>query len=103
MSKTLLLAVSANAALSKWMPWELGYVDGNTSKCAILPISQDNITRTDFTRAEYLLLYPYVKQAQLNYTTSSYITESGHSYVSMKEWINKGESPSYKPTNIMNL
>lgn len=103
MSKTLLLAVSANAALSKWMPWELGYVDGNTAKCAILPVSLDNITQTDYTRVEYLLLYPYVKRAQLNYTTSSYITESGNNYVSMKDWINKGESPSYKSTNIINL
>lgn len=103
MSKTLLLAVSANAAMSKWMPWELGYVDGNTAKCAILPVSQDSITQTNFTRVEYLLLYPYVKRALLNYTTSSYITESGNNYVSIKDWINKGESPSYKLTNIINL
>ncbi|KQK26091.1 hypothetical protein AR438_10950 [Chryseobacterium aquaticum] len=37
-SKSLLLAISTNAAISKWMPWELGYVDGNTRKCAIVPV-----------------------------------------------------------------
>lgn len=31
-SKSLLLAVSINAATSKWMPWELGYVDGHTNQ-----------------------------------------------------------------------
>lgn len=102
MSKTLLLAVSENAALSKWMPWELGYVDGNTSRCALLPISQDNRHRTEFTRAEYLLLYPYVKQALINYSINTYITESGHTYVSLKDWV-KGTSPSYKSTNINQL
>lgn len=101
-SKTLLLAVSENAALSKWMPWELGYVDGNTNKCAILPISQDDRIRKEFTRAEYLLLYPYVTQAQINYTTNPYITESAYSYVSLKDWV-KGESPSYKSANINQL
>lgn len=39
-SKTLLLAISTNAAMSKWMPWELGYVDGHTNKCAIIPVSK---------------------------------------------------------------
>ena len=35
-SKSLIYAQSSNAAMSKWMPWELGVVDGNTSKCFII-------------------------------------------------------------------
>lgn len=32
-SKSLIYAQSSNAAMSKWMPWELGVVDGKTNKC----------------------------------------------------------------------
>lgn len=103
MSKTLLLAISDNASMSKWMPWELGYVDGNTNKCAIVPVSRDNITRTDFKRAEYLLLYPYLKRAQLQNTIDSYIMESGDTYVSISNWIRRNEMPTYKFTNINEL
>jgi hypothetical protein len=48
-SKTLLLAISANAALSKWMPWELGYVDGNTQRCALMPVAPSNTRIVSFT------------------------------------------------------
>jgi hypothetical protein len=34
-SKTLLYAASVNAAVSKWMPWELGYSDALHGKVAI--------------------------------------------------------------------
>ena len=39
-SKSLIYAQSSNAAMSKWMPWELGVVDGNTSKCFIMPVQK---------------------------------------------------------------
>lgn len=103
MSKKLLLAISTNATMSKWMPWELGYVDGNTNKCAIVPVSTDGISRSDFTRVEYLTLYPYLKRAQLQGTVSAFITESGTNYVSINNWIRINESPSYKFTNISQL
>lgn len=103
MSKTLLLAVSANADMSKWMPWELGYVDGNTNKCAIVPVSTDGINRSDFTRVEYLTLYPYLKIAQLQGAVRAFITESGTNYVTINNWIRLNESPSYKFTNISQL
>lgn len=58
-SKSLLYAQSPNAAMSRWMPWELGVVDGHTKKCAILPILVSN---TDvYSKQEYLKLYPVVK------------------------------------------
>ena len=58
-SKSLIYAQSPNAAMSKWMPWELGVVDGHTKRCAVLPILTNG---TDFYyKQEYLKLYPVIK------------------------------------------
>lgn len=57
-SKSLIYAQSSNAAISKWMPWELGVVDGNTSKCFIMPVQRGDETIN--SRQEYLLLYPVI-------------------------------------------
>jgi hypothetical protein len=57
-SKSLIYAQSSNAAMSKWMPWELGVVDGNTAKCFIMPVQKGYETIGD--RQEYLLLYPVI-------------------------------------------
>jgi len=59
-SDSLLYAVSANSAGSKWMPWELGYSDAKHGKIAILPISTYRTTSENFGGQEYLGLYPYV-------------------------------------------
>ena len=57
-SKSLIYAQSSNAAMSKWMPWELGVVDGNTNKCFIMPVQKEDETIN--SRQEYLLLYPVI-------------------------------------------
>ena len=93
-SKSLLLAISSNAAMSKWMPWELGYVDGNTGRCAILPVAKDNINSYSFNRVEYLKLYPYLDRATLkgsqNYKI--WVNEDENTYVQFDEWMN-GSNP----------
>jgi len=101
-SKSLLLAISTNAALSKWMPWELGYVDGRTNQCSIFPVSKDtNNIPTTFERAEYLQLYPYIKRAAIdNYTPGLYVTESAYSYVGFESWVRKSVKPSFNIKNI---
>jgi hypothetical protein len=99
-SKTLLLAVSTNAVMSKWMPWELGFIDGKTNRCAILPVSQDAVAPKTFVRSEYLLLYPYLKKATLDYFEKIYITESSNTYVVFEDWLKRNETPIYKYTNI---
>ena len=40
------------------MTWELGVVDGNTSKCMLLPVAQGY--ETVFNKQEYLKLYPII-------------------------------------------
>jgi TIR domain len=102
-SKSLLLAVSTNAALSKWMPWELGFVDAKTSKCAILPVSQTSTAVRTFTRAEYLLLYPYLKKASIDYSEKIYVTESANTYVSIDDWLKRSITPNYNSKNIDEL
>ncbi|MDR7371761.1 toll/interleukin-1 receptor domain-containing protein [Flavobacterium aquidurense] len=81
-SKSLLLAISTNAAMSKWMPWELGFVDGKTDRCAIVPISRDNLT--SFNRVEYLKLYPYLDTA----SNTLWINYDSTTYISFQGWIN---------------
>jgi hypothetical protein len=86
-SKSLLLAISTNASMSKWMPWELGFVDGKTDRCAIVPISKDN--NLSFNRVEYLKLYPYLDIENGNL----WINEDLDSYISFKTWMN-GDNPT---------
>ena len=64
-SKSLIYAQSPNAAMSRWMPWELGVVDGHTKRCAVLPIFVSN---TDiYHKQEYLKLCPVVKPSSTSH------------------------------------
>ena len=93
-SRSLLLAISTNAAMSKWMPWELGYVDGNTGRCAIIPVAKNNISSYSFDRVEYLKLYPYLDRAFLKDTQNYkiWVNENENTYVQFEEWMN-GSNP----------
>lgn len=57
-SKSLIYAASLGASLSKWMTWELGLVDGKTSKCMLLPVAEDY--EEVYNKQEYLELYPVI-------------------------------------------
>lgn len=101
MSKSLLLAMSVHADLSRWIPWELGFVDGHTNLCTLFPVSKDPNPPNTFQRAEYLQLYPYIKRANINnYSTEIFITESSHTYVTFDNWIRQRNKPFYNLQNI---
>lgn len=92
-SKSLILAVSVNAAMSKWMPWELGYVDGKTGRCAIAPVAKDNYNHYSFNRIEYLKLYPYLDRS--NDTLGKmrlWIREEINTYIVLESWL-EGSNP----------
>jgi len=93
-SKSLLLAISHNAQISKWVPWELGYVDGHTQHCALAPVSKDNANRSSFDRSEYLKLYPYVeKPNDLSvFSNRLFAVDSAFKYVDLDSWV-KGAAP----------
>ncbi|MFV0166722.1 MULTISPECIES: toll/interleukin-1 receptor domain-containing protein [Empedobacter] len=62
--KFILLATEA-AINSKWCNWELGLGDAAKyiNNIAILPIKKDN---SDFTGSEYLQIYPYITNLDVN-------------------------------------
>ena len=82
---SLIYLTSQSAENSKWMPWELGYMDAKTNKVSVAPILEDD---EDFDGREYLGLYPY-----LDLTGDSfYIHRTGNDYVSLTRWM-EGDKP----------
>lgn len=94
-SKSLFYATSANASNSKWMPWELGYMDGLKSKSAILPVLLSPSSTNDYKGQEYLGIYPYINKAQPQGGTSDvlWVHESPNTYVLYTAWLN-GTKPT---------
>jgi len=100
-SKSLLLAVSVNATISKWMPWELGYVDGNTNKCAIIPVSQSDYAPNSYVGVEYLSLYPFIKKVSISgFKDELYVIEEARKFTTFNEWFKFGKQPEIKTYNI---
>lgn len=103
-SKSLLLAISTNAAMSKWMPWELGYVDGNTNKCAIIPVSNERNPPKYFKGTEYLLLYPFIKKVKTeNGIDKLWVIESEFGYSIFDTWMLTGIIQQNRNVNIFNI
>jgi hypothetical protein len=103
-SKTLLLAISTNASMSKWMPWELGYVDGHTNKCAIIPVSKERNPPKSFKGTEYLLLYPFIKKVPTQSNIDKlWVIESEYSYSILENWLATGTIETNRTINIFNL
>lgn len=63
-SKCLLYAYSENSINSRWMPWELGYADGEIGKVVICPIA--DAKDGTFQLVEYLSIYPYAEYFELS-------------------------------------
>ena len=59
--KSLFVATSQNTTQSKWVPWELGFVDGWNAKTAVLPILPTGTV--SFAGHEYFELYPEARDA----------------------------------------
>ena len=60
-SKALIYVASEGSSESIWMPWELGFSDGNRdNKTAILPLVEHEGNNFNIGR-EYLALYPTVR------------------------------------------
>lgn len=96
-SRSLLLAVSENASMSKWMPWELGYVDANTNRCAVLPVSTSLNAPESFKGIEYLSLYPFIKKvSSVGFKDALYVIEEAYKYVEFIDWFKDGKQPERK-------
>lgn len=92
-SKCLLFATSENFQESKWMPWELGYMDGKSQRVAILPLTR-SAGRTQFRGQEYLGFYPYLdkSKAKSSKTVYLWVCHDKETYVRFDLWIG-GEDP----------
>lgn len=90
-SRSLIYADSPNASMSKWMPWELGIVDGKTGKCAILPVVSYSLQK--HTRQEYLSIYPIILPSPIG-STIKMIVENVEKEMEMelKQWISLRDS-----------
>jgi hypothetical protein len=99
-SDSLLYAISTNTKMSKWMPWELGFADGSTSRCAIVPIADDPNT-TSFKGTEYLSLYPIIKKFPDRYNISRlWAAEDPNRYVLFEKWFSEKANPQFQTTPI---
>jgi hypothetical protein len=99
-SKSLLLAISINATLSKWVPWELGWVDGHTDRCAIVPVSNKPTPQTSYKGREYLSIYPFItKVKDISNVQRAWVVEAANRYVRIDKWV-EGTQPFNRKTKI---
>jgi hypothetical protein len=98
-SKSLLLAFSINAGMSKWMPLELGYVDGHMQTCAIIPVADSS--QASYDRSEYLLLYPEILRpgTVIQHKDPLYVMNDANTYVNFRDWF-KGVKPAYQSVRL---
>ncbi len=92
-SKSLFFATTDSAKDSKWMPWELGYMDGQKSKAAILPVSPSETSSDRYRGQEYLGIYPYITaNNDTNGKSRLWVHEDSETYVVFEKWLS-GTSP----------
>ena len=78
-----------SAKMSKWCPWELGYMSGRSNfRCAVIPLIED---KEEFPYQEYLSIYPFVdyeedtKTNKYTFWVNEYESDK---YVSLKGFVN---------------
>ena len=90
--KSLVYVHTASAKMSRWCPWELGYMSGKKNfRCATILLTED---KEEFPRQEYLDIYPYLdyeKDNNNNYQIWANDLDSDR-YIEFKRFIN-GENP----------
>jgi hypothetical protein len=87
-SRCLIYVTSIDNNVSKWMPWECGFMDAHKNNVAILPINDNE--RNEFKGEEFLSLYPLIKKDEDGNLVVE--TEPGQ-YVLFDHWINKLNRP----------
>ncbi|MDE3749573.1 TIR domain-containing protein [Methylobacterium radiotolerans] len=90
-SKSLLYIYSNHSKLSRWMPWELGFMDGKGRRIGIAPVSD---TKEDvFAGEDFLGLYPYLDRGAINGSgkLTLWIQSSSEIYAELAPWIRRNE------------
>jgi hypothetical protein len=87
-SNSLFFATTDNAKDSKWMPWELGYMDGKKGRSAILPVSNAAAPTNTYKGQEYLGIYPYIVVDNDNRGRERlWVHEDATTYVTFDDWL----------------
>lgn len=96
-SKSLLYATTLHASGSKWMPWELGYMDGKKDRAGILPIFEnENSSSHNYNGQEYLGIYPYCIKSTYKVNSAKeglWMCEKENIYVTFNDWL-AGKKPT---------
>jgi hypothetical protein len=89
-SRSLLYVHSRHSKNSRWMPWELGFMDGSKLPIGIVPVVQGS--QNAFNGEEYLGLYPYVDRAGLGNggPMALWINKAQDEYAQFPKWV-RGE------------
>jgi hypothetical protein len=89
-AKCLFFATTDNTSSSRWMPWELGFKDGQSNRAAILPVQDDR--PDNYKGQEYLGIYPYVTQQVSDKGDEKlWVRWSAKCYVDFDAWLNGRE------------
>jgi len=94
-SRCLLYSTTEHSSESKWMPWELGFKDGENTRVAILPVS--HIQTAWYQGQEYLGIYPYITDE--DDTTGKrrlWVRRSTTCYVDFDSWLDGREPEEHR-------
>lgn len=86
-SKSLLYVHSRHSKLSRWMPWELGFMDGAGGRVGIAPVAQTALST--FDGEQYLGLYPYLDRAMIEGQDKQtlWINRGIREYTTFRSWV----------------
>jgi hypothetical protein len=83
--KSLVYANTQGSTTSKWMPWELGFKDGNNGRATLLPIAQ--VSALSFSGQEYLTIYPYLVPRPYGGQNKLFVQWDDRTYVEFDQWL----------------
>jgi hypothetical protein len=86
-SQSLLYVYSSHSKLSRWMPWELGFMDGAGRRIGVAPVVQT--ARDTFDGEQYLGLYPYLDRTTISGQDSQalWINRGLREYTEYGDWV----------------
>jgi hypothetical protein len=84
-SSSMMYIATDNAINSKWMPWELGFFDGDKpGRVSILPLLDSE--NQNFQGQEYLGLYPVVTKHLQNHVMNHYVEDRGNKWSHLRSF-----------------
>ena len=93
--KSLAFLDTEGARLSKWTPWEVGFMDSYTKHVFIIPIREEIILAQDYKGQEFFSLYPFLdEEKERNSDRSTLWINSPldfNYYSNLRKWLNGTE------------